>query len=156
MFGEIELTTLRWEVEGVKEMMDLTSKLVELRNDISKRLRAANDVRVGLVEAICRNKIRKIEKNVTGFQDRFIAFEEGLNNFLTKWFGPEVRFPDLGSQISLTLYYFSVSSHRDCVRSFLQDLGHVVEDRRIRANNLLGVTLSLTTLLVAIIAILVR
>lgn len=137
-------------------MTDLTSELVELRNDISKRLRAANDIRVGLFEAIWRNKIRKIEKDVADLEDRFIAFEEGLNNFLTKWFGPQARFPDLASQISLTLYYFSLSSHRDGVRRLLQDLGHVVEDRRARANNLLGVALSLTTLLVAIIAILMR
>jgi len=154
IFGEVELATLRWEVEGVKELTELTSELVGLRNDVSKRLRTANDVQIGLLEAICRNKIKTIENDFTNFQDQFIVYEERLNNFLTKWFGPQVRFPDLGSQISLTLYYSSLSNYRDSVRSLLRDLGRVIEDRRSRANNLIGITVSLITLLVAIIAIL--
>jgi len=78
-------------------MTDLTSELVKFRIDIGKMLKAANDVRVGLFEAICRTKIRKVEKEFTDLQERFIAYEEGLNNFLTKWFGPQVRFPNLES-----------------------------------------------------------
>jgi len=136
-------------------MTRLTSELASLRNQISKAFKSLNDIRVGPIEAVCRNKLRLIEKDFMKFQDGFVSFENKLNDFLTKWFGPKVRFPDLGAQISLTLYYFSISNHRDCVRSMLQDVGRTLEDRRTRANNLLGLTISLIALLISTIAILV-
>lgn len=148
------MATLRWDVEGAKEMMTLNSRLSALRSQASNALHSANDIRVGVLETICRNRIKELENSYRNLQTEFIACDNVLAGFLEKWLGPSVKFPTLNAQLAITLHYQSLSASRDAVRGLLTELGHIVEDRLGRANSLLALMVSLATLAVATIALL--
>jgi hypothetical protein len=84
-------------------MARLTSELTKLRGQAMETLSSASKTRVGPMEAICRNTLGKLDARYQELQDAFISFDDELDRFLTKWLGPQVRFPDLNSHLSVNL-----------------------------------------------------
>jgi len=147
------MTTPRWDTDGIREMTSLISEAVCLRTLILNGLRAANSLDVGVVEAFCRNGTRVLEKQFTDLEEKFLDYEKRVNKFLTEWLGPTVRFPDLSSQVSLTLYYYSLVAQKDAAGKLLDQLGGMIDDHRSRANNVLGIVLSTIAIAVSIVAL---